>query len=273
MKLRSVMSVLALSLMMTACGFEIVDTGNAGIQTRYGEVIGAPKPSGLYFYNPFTSSIREFSIRQETWTDKTAIFTRDTQRVDVEFAVTFYPDAKFVGDIYKEVGSERMLAEKIIKPVVLGSIKDAIGMVIADELVGKREAATRAALKEVKDNLAERHVIVTDLQFTNLDFDDAYEKAVEQKVVAIQEAQRAVNQTLTVKEQAKQTIMTAEAQAKSMQIQSAALAQNKGLISYEWVKKWNGALPSVQFGSGATPMVNLDSLMRESNTYSGIQKR
>lgn len=263
--MRSVMnafSVIALSLMMTACGFEVVDTGYRGIQTRFGEVVGEPLNEGLHFYNPFTSNIREFGVREDKWGASTAIFTRDTQQVNVEFAVTYYPDPKFVGQMFKEIGSEEALVGKIIQPVVLGSIKDSIGQVIADELVGKREAVTRAALAEVKENLALRHVIVTDLQFTNLDFDAAYEKAVEEKVVAIQQAQKAKNQTVTVQEQARQTVMTAEAQAKSMQIQSLALSQNKGLIAYEWVKKWDGSLPSVQLGGGTNTMVNLDSLMK-----------
>ena len=60
------------------------------------------------------------------------------------------------------------------------------------------------------------------------DFDDAYEHAVEQKVVAIQSAQQAKNETVRIEEQAKQTIVTAKAQAEAMTIQSEALSKNKG---------------------------------------------
>lgn len=244
---------------MFGCGFEVVDPGHRGIETNLGKVIGEPLPEGLHFYNPFTSDIKEFNIRQETWTAKTSIFTKDTQRVDVEFAVTYTADPKFVNKIYLEVGREEQLVEKIIKPVVLGSVKDAIGQVIADELVSKREFVTKAALKEVSDNLLEKNVIITDLQFTNLDFDDAYEKAVEEKVVATQKAQKAKNDTVTIQEQAKQTVATAEAQATAMRIQSAALSQNKGLVQYELAKKWDGKLPQYMFGS-STPLLNLKDI-------------
>jgi regulator of protease activity HflC (stomatin/prohibitin superfamily) len=265
MRLTNLLSavIVVTALTISACGFEVVDTGYRGVKTRFGEVVGEPLPEGLHFYNPFTSNIREFGVREDKWGAATTIFTRDTQQVAVEFAITYYPDPKFVGKMYKEVGSEDSLVTKIIQPVVLGSIKDSIGQVIADELVGKREAVTRAALAEVKENLAARNVVVTDLQFTNLDFDDAYERAVEEKVVAIQQAQKAKNQSVTVQEQASQTVMTAHAQAESMKIQSAALAQNKGLIAYEWVKKWDGSLPSVQLGGGTNTMVNLDTLIKQ----------
>lgn len=248
---------------LTACGFETVSTGHRGIKTRFGEVIGQPLPEGLYFYNPITTSIHEYQVRQETWAEKTSVFTKDTQRVEVEFAVTFYPDPAVVTELYKTIGDERALVSKIIKPTALGSLKDAIGEVIADELVAKRELVTKAALKEVQENLKARSVIVTDLQFTNLDFDDAYEQAVEEKVVAIQSAIKAKNKTVEIEEIAKQKVKTAEAEATAMRIKSQALAQNKGLVQFEAVQKWDGRLPTFMLGSGATPILDLRALTTE----------
>lgn len=249
------------TLTLTGCGFEVVDPGHRGIETNLGKVVGEPLPEGLHFYNPFTSDIKEFSVRQETWASKTSIFTKDTQRVDVEFTVTYAADPKFVTQIYLEVGRESALAEKVLKPVVLGSIKDAIGQVIADELVQKREQVTRESLKEVQDNLQSRHVIITDLQFTNLDFDDAYEKAVEEKVVATQIAQKAKNQTVTIEEQAKQTVKTAQAEAEAMRIKSQALSQNRGLVEFEIAKKWNGVLPMYMMGN-SVPLIDFSKLSK-----------
>lgn len=249
-----ILATLALSL-LAAC--TQVDTGERGIKTRFGEIVGDPLPEGLYFYNALTTSITEFKVRETTWENSTPIFTRDTQRVEVAFAITFYPDPLFVTKIYKEIGREDDLIAKIIMPVVLGSIKDSVGSVIADELVGKREAVTKAALAEVKENLSARHVIVTDLQFTNLDFDDAYEKAVEEKVVAIQRAKKAINDTERIKEEATQTIKTAIAEADAMKIKTTALSQSKSLVEYEAVQKWNGVLPQYMFGGGSTPFIDI----------------
>jgi len=251
--------LLAVLLNLTACGFEIVDPGHRGIETNLGKVVGEPLPEGLHFYNPITSDIKEFNVRQETWKDKTSIFTKDTQRVDVEFAIAYYPNPEAVNKIYLEVGEEDKLIEKVVKPVILGSLKDAIGQVIADELVQKRELVTKEALREVQENLKARNVNITDLQFTNLDFDDAYEQAVEQKVVAIQQAQQSKNDTVKIEEQARQTVATAKAEAEAMRIKSAALAQNKGLVQFELAKKWDGKLPVYMFGN-TTPLLDLKSI-------------
>lgn len=252
----------AMVLGLSSCGFEIVDPGYRGIETNLGKVVGQPLEEGLHFYNPFTSDIKEFNVRQDTWSQKTSIFTKDTQRVDVEFTITFAADPKHVTSIYLDYGREEALIEKVIKPVTLGSIKDAIGLVIADELVSKRELVTKNALKEVMDNLAEKHVIVSDLQFTNLDFDDAYEQAVEQKVVATQQAQKAKNETVRIQEEAKQTVATAQAEAEAMKIKSAALAQNKGLVQFEIAKKWDGKLPTMMMGN-SIPLLDLKGIKTE----------
>jgi regulator of protease activity HflC (stomatin/prohibitin superfamily) len=169
-----------------------------------------------------------------------------------------------VTKIYKDVGGEYELTEKIIKPVALGSLKDAIGQVIADELVGKRESVTKSALAEVKENLAARNVIVTDLQFTNLDFDEAYEKAVEAKVVAVQRASEEKNKTVQVEEQARQTVATAKADAEAMKIKTQALQQSKALVELEAVKKWDGVLPQFIFGGGTTPFIDISKLGKNS---------
>lgn len=262
MKKLIMLLTVTLTATLTGCGFEIVGTGHRGVQVTLGKVTGEPLSEGLYFYNPFTSSIIEYSVQQETWQSKTAVFTKDTQRTDIAFAVTYSADPSYVGDLYKTFGRENDLENKIIKPVVVASIKDSIGQLIADELVGKREAVTKETLRKVQENLKERHVLVSDLQFTNLDFDDAYEKAVEQKVVAIQHAQMAKNKTVQVEEEAKQTVKTAEAQATAMKIQSAALSTNKGLVQYELAKKWNGVLPQMMFGS-STPLINMSDLGKD----------
>jgi regulator of protease activity HflC (stomatin/prohibitin superfamily) len=251
--------ILTAFLFLTACGFEVVDTGFRGIETNMGQVVGEPKTEGLYFYNPLTSNIVEYQVREDKYQDETTAFTKDTQQVKILFTIIWKPNDKQVHTLYKEVGQTSAVEEKILKPIVLGSLKDAIGQLIADDLVSKRDIAAKAALESVREALNNRHIIITDLQLTNLDFDDQYEKAVEEKVVAQQLAQKAVNETVRIKEEAKQTVETAKADAEAMKIKSAALSQNKNLVEYEAVLKWDGKLPEMMMGGGSVPFINLNT--------------
>lgn len=250
--------IIVCALFLSACGFEQVDEGYRGIKSEWGKVVGDPLTPGLHFYNPVSSNIVEMDVREHKIEATTEAFTRDTQKVEVTYVVTFFPDQNSIGTLYSQFGYK--WDEKIVVQTVLGSIKDVIGQYIADDLVSKRETAKMAAETELRTALHSRNIIVTRLDFTNLNFDSAYEKAVEAKVVAIQKAAEAKNHTVEVEEQSKQVVMSAKAEAEAMRIKSQALAQNKGLIDFTIAEKWNGQLPEVMLGSGSTPLINFDNL-------------
>ena len=257
--MKKLITLIVAALALSSCGFEIVDPGYRGIETNLGKVVGEPLPEGLHWYNPFTSDIKEFNVRQDTWESKSAIFTKDNQSVDITFAVTYAPEPSAVNKIYKEIGLEDSLRTKVIRPTILGILQNEIGKIVADDVNQKKSeiaAITKDALIEA---LAVKNVIIYDLQFIDTDFKDAYEHAAEQKVVATQEAQKAKNDTVRIEEQAKQTIATARAEAEAMRIKSQALAQNKGLVQFEIAQKWDGKLPVYMMGS-SIPLLDLKGI-------------
>ena len=92
--------------------------------------------------------------------------------------------------------------------------------------------------------------------FENTDYSDAFEKAIEDKVIAEQKAQEAVNNTKRITEEANQQVISAKAEAEAMEIKSEALSKNKGLTEYEAVQKWDGKLPQYMLGN-SVPFINL----------------
>lgn len=246
-----------LVLPLVGCGVEQVDEGYRGIKTIWGKVDGNPLKPDIYFYNPISTDIFEMKVREELLEESTECFTKDTQTVKVTYALAYYPEPDKIGEIYKQFGGDWVT--KVVNPAVVGSLKDAIGQYIADDLVSKREEVRRAALLEIQEALKLRNVSVTKLDLINLDFQDEYENAVEKKVVAIQKAHEAKNKTVEVEETSKQTVLSAKAEAESMRIRANALSQNKSLVEYEAVQKWDGKLPQYMFGSGTTPFVDLRS--------------
>ena len=57
-----------------------------------------------------------------------------------------------------------------------------------------------------------------------------------------------------------------------MKIKSQALSQNKGLVEYEAVKRWDGAMPQIMLGNGSTPFIDLRNIQNEQNTGWRIKK-
>lgn len=243
--------------LLTACGIEQVDEGYRGIKTNWGRVVGEPLNPGLYFYLPVASDIFEMNVREEKLENTTIGYTKDTQIVTVNFALTYFPDPLKIGDIYSQFG--KSWDEKLIIPSTIGSLKDAVGKYVADDLISNREAFKKYAQDKIIEALDPRGITATKLEITNLDFEDGYEKAVEAKVVASQRALEAKNKTIQIQEEAKQTVEKAKAEAESMRIRANALSQNKSLVEYEAVQKWNGVLPANMYGSAPMPFIRVDS--------------
>jgi len=251
--------VLFFTLMAIAvggCGIEIVDTGNRGIKVRMGEVMGEPLPEGLYFHTPFIETIKELSIRENKFADKTLCYSKDAQVIDVSYTINFRPVASEIHNIFKEVGSN--WREKLLTQILEGNIKEIAGKYRAVDLIEKRQEATTQITEKLKEELALKRIELMSFEINNMDFDDQFENAVKKKVIAVEEAKEAVNKTVRVKEEAQQRIIAAKAEAESMTIRSRALSQNKGLVEYEAVQKWDGVLPKQMFGN-AIPFINIQS--------------
>ena len=253
--MRKLFVLLLVAPMLTACGIEQVDEGYRGIKQNWGKVVGEPLEPGLYFYNPVSETIFEMKVREQKGTGSTQSFTKDTQNVSIQYAVTYFAEPKKIGELYKQFGRDWM--GTLLSPAVLAIMKDQVGQYEADDLIAKREAVQLKVEETLRNEMDAHGIKVKNLFMTNLDFNDAYEAAVEAKVVAIQQALEAKNKTVRVKEEAKQQIETAKAVAESMRIRAKALTQNKALVEYEAVQRWDGKLPQYMIGGGATPFIDL----------------
>lgn len=249
-------TIAALLLATSLVGCATIDTGNRGIKTRMGEVINESIDEGLVTYNPLIGeSVIEFDTKTKKLTDKPTTYTRDVQRVDIEYALNYNLKRTAVGKTYKEVGTD--YEGVLLAPVLVGVIKDTVGKWDAVDLNSEREKAAGEILVRLKPLLDAKGITVTDFQIIDLKFDKLFEEAVERKVTAIQRAEEAKNKTVQVSEEARQKVIQATADAEAMRIKSNALAANPGLAAYEAVMQWDGHLPTTMVPGGALPFINM----------------
>jgi len=249
------MTLLVSSLFLTGCGVEVVETGHRGVKVRLGEVQGDPLPEGLYFHIPFIESIKEMDIRENKFEGKTTCYSKDAQIIDMSYTINFRPVSAEIHDIYREVGF--YWADKLLKQVMEGNIKEITGTYTAVNLIEKRQEATNVLTQQLKEELLKKRIELISFELNDMDFDNQFEEAVKRKVIAVEQAKEAKNKTVRVKEEAQQQVIAAKAEAESMRIRSEALSRNKNLIEYEAVQKWNGVLPQYSMG-GALPFINLN---------------
>lgn len=251
-----VLFMVLLPFLLVGCGFSVVDTGKRGLKVRFGKVIGEPLEEGFYVYNPITTKMKVLSVRESKFEGASNCYSKDAQVVDIKYTVNIRPRANEIHTIYKEVGSS--WKQVLVRQILEGNIKEVTGKYTAVQLIEERKTVTDEIYEKLKSELDKKRIELISFEMVNMDFDDQFERAVKNKVIAVEQAKEAKNRTVKVEEEAKQKIIAAKAEAESMTIRSRALSQNKGLVEYEAVQKWNGKLPQQMFGN-AIPFINIKS--------------
>ncbi len=252
----AVAAIAIILLSVAGCGIKIVDTGQRGIKTTWGEVVSESLPEGFYFFNPISSKIVEMDTRVQRQDGETDTYTRDVQQAVIKYTLNYRLQQNAAHLMYRDIG--RDWEQKLIPQVVLGTLKEVVGKWDAVDLISNRDKATSAAFDAIRSNLGKYNVEVSRFEVTDIAFTREFENSVEQKVIAQQKAIEEQNRTKQIEEQARQKLLSAEAEAKSMQIRAEALEQNAKLVEWEAVQKWNGVLPQYMLGGGSVPFINLN---------------
>ena len=178
---KAIYSVLAvcMALYLSACGQ--VDNGERGLYVVWGETQQDVLSEGVYFYNPFTTSLVTIDTKEKIWTETITSFSSDVQEVKITFQLAFYPQRAEIANLYKEFGGD--FIDKILPPATYGVIKEVTGRYTAVDLVTKRAEVTSEISKKLQTILEGRKVVATKFDIVELDFRDEFEKAISLRVI------------------------------------------------------------------------------------------
>ena len=247
--------MLVLAMMLTSCGFKVIESGERGLKVKWGKLQGNVLEEGLHVYNPFTTDIALMDIKILKSNTNESMYTKDVQVATISTTITYSLDPGMVKPTYETYRTG--WSHKILPQAVKASLKDEIGRWDAEVLIANQDKARGRIEASLRESVKDKGVLIQKFDFANIKFEPEFEAAVEAKVIAKQRATEAKNKTDQIREEAEQKRITAEAEAKSMEIRAQALQKNKGLVDYEAIKKWNGVLPHTIMGGGALPFINL----------------
>ncbi|MDD2487586.1 MAG: prohibitin family protein [Candidatus Gracilibacteria bacterium] len=233
--------------------FGTIKAGEKGILLRFGAVTGLTYNEGLYFKIPYIDDMIIMNVRVLKEQIDATSASKDLQTINAVVALNFHLRAGSVGQIYREVGLD--YKEKIIDPSIQEAIKASTAKFTAEELITKREGVKDQIKELLTKKLEPRFIIVDDVNIVNFNFSDSFNKAIEEKVTAEQEALAAKNKLERIKFEAEQKIAESKGKAEASRIEAEALKSNPEILQLRSIEKWNGVLPQV---TGAnTPFVNI----------------
>lgn len=245
----------------------LVPAGHRGVLLRFSAVQGK-LDEGLHLILPGVQSVVILEVRTQKEESVAASASRDLQVVSTRLAINFRIDPTRVDMLYNNVGTEYKI--RIIDPAVQESLKVVTAKYTAEDLIRNRSQVKAEVELEITRRLKAYNILVepSGLSITNFDFSPEFNRAIEAKQVAQQEAEKQ-KYVLQQAELQKQTeIARAEGQSKAAMLNAEALRAQGGslVIAREWIEKWDGKLPSVSAASGGAGggfILDLSTLMKD----------
>jgi len=279
-------AVAVLILLLTTGGsMYTVDQGERGVVLHYGEVSKVADP-GLHFKWPYIDRVVRIPTRTTTGTLKDIFgYSSDQQPAQISLSVTFAINDDGVEALYTQFGKIDKLYDLVVVPIVTQEIKTVFGQFTAIRSVQHREELNNKTRDAIVNALAKYpYLRIESVQIENVDFSDAYEQTIEDRMKAEVEVERykqnlererieAQIAATRAQGQADAQIKAAEAEAKAIELRSEAeaasintkgeaLRKNPEIIRLMQIERWNGILPQTMLPNSAVPMLELPPATR-----------
>jgi regulator of protease activity HflC (stomatin/prohibitin superfamily) len=235
-----------------------IKSGDRGVVLRFGAMTGKVLDEGLYIVCPVIDVVEIMSVQVKNYTVEASVASRDMQEVHTKVTLNYQLDKTKVGEIYRDM--RRDYVDRVVDPSIQETVKAATAMFNAEELVGQREGV-RSRIKELLTTKLQKQygINVIDISITDFNFSPEFNKAIERKATAVQDAETAKRNLEKVKMEQQAQIVIAQAQAESLRLQkqnvTIELIKLRQIdAQMKMIEKWDGKFPQVMAG-GNTPLM------------------
>lgn len=262
-----------------------VDQGERGVILRNGAVIGSAEP-GLHFKTPLIEAVEKISTQSQVKVYNNdqgglAAYSRDQQTAYIRLSVNYHVDPSRVTELYARYGSRENAEARLLDTQVYEEVKNVFGRFNAITAVQERARLNAEIEQAVRDAIGpDTPLVIESVQVENIDFSEAYEDAVDARMLAEVEVQKLRQNAEREKVQAEITVTQArakadairaqaeaeaeavrikgEAEAEAIRAKGAALRDNPGLVALIQAERWNGTLPTTMVPGSAVPFLSMD---------------
>jgi len=242
-------------LLCTSCGS--VPAGYVGVRTQFGAVTGEQVEPGLYFLNPFVQKVVPMNCQINAYKADATAATHDLQNVTTTITLNFHLDPSKATQMWSTMGYD--YGERVLIPSTQEAVKSITANYDATQLITEREQVRTAIETALRSRLARYGIRLDQMSITNFAFDPEFAKAIEQKVVATQNALAAENTLKQKQFEAEQEIATAKGHAEAIRIQAQAIQAQGGAayVQLQAISQWDGKLPQYVTGGSPLPFISI----------------
>lgn len=265
--------VLAILVILGLNSFVIINPGQAGVISILGKARDGALLEGIHVKPPFISVIDVYDLTVQKFEVPAESSTKDLQNLSARFAINFRLDPMQVVEVRRKQGTLANIVSKIIAPQTQEAFKIAAARRTVEEAITKRSELKEDFDNALGDRLDKYGIIVLDTSVVDLAFSPEFAKAVEEKQIAEQRAQRAVYVAREAEQEAQADVNRAKGKAESQRLLAETLKAQGGqlVLQKEAIEAWKSGgaqMPKVlvmggDSKSGVPFMFNLGNVQNQ----------
>lgn len=207
-----------------------VDGGQRAVLfDRFSGVSDDTVGEGTHFRIPWLQNPFIFDIRTRPHTFSSVSGTKDLQMVNLTLRVLSRPEVNRLPEIFKTLGLE--YDEKVLPSIGNEVLKAVVAQFNADQLLTERPHVSALVRESLIRRAKDFNIVLDDVAITHLSYGAEFSKAVEQKQVAQQEAERSKFVVAKAEQERRAAIIRAEGESEAAKlISEATAAAGMGLI-------------------------------------------
>lgn len=227
--------VFSVSFIIVPFSFHTVNTGEVAVVKHLGKAKEIKEP-GLSFACWFTNKYVKYDTKVRGIYVETAAYSSDAQQMKLSISFQYQIRKDKVMEITEQYGSLDILDARI-QSIVLEKAKSSMSTYTAMNIIENRSNLSPIVEEAVRKALGDKYYIdVVTIAITNIDFSDAFETAVENKMIAEQNK-------LKAEFDAESMVVSARATAEANELLERSLTDK--ILQEMYINKWDGKLPQV----------------------------
>lgn len=232
----------------------IIPAGHKGVLMNMGAVSENVMNEGINFKAPFVQNVQVIDTRvKKLESTGNASASKDLQSITSSIAVNYRVKNADVALLYQNIGMN--YEDTVIVPAISECMKAVTSRYTAEELITKRTEVSLAMKDFLQNKLSDKYIIIDSFNVIDFEFSDAFNKAIEEKQIAEQNALKASYDLKRIETEAQQTIKKAEGEAEAMKIKNSQITDK--IIQMEMIEKWDGIMPTY-YGGDANLLLGID---------------
>ncbi|MDR1892455.1 MAG: prohibitin family protein, partial [Oscillospiraceae bacterium] len=218
-----IFGAVALVLIIIAANcFASVPAGFTGVKITYGAASDNTVQAGLRFKAPFVTQFVLVDNRTKILESDCSAASKDLQTITSKVAVNYRVEVANSASLYKTVGIG--YESVLIAPAIQESMKAVVSKFSAEEIITRRQEVSAQVKDTLSEKISQYGLVIDIFNIVNLEFSAEFNKAIEAKQTAQQDALKAEQDLNRIKIEAQQKLEQAKAEAEAVKAKADAEA-------------------------------------------------